>query len=432
MENTRYFTLKLLNRTFENDGFSNIMLDNALSKSDLDSQGKSFVSALYYGVIERKITLDYIISKYATKKIDSDIKNILRMGIYQLKYMDSVPDRAGVNESVNLVHKIRKASAKSFVNAVLRNFIRDGKNIDYPKDRIKKYSVMYSVPEQLIRKLDDEYGEEYMISLLESSVTAPPVTVRMNSLKTTREDFTKLTGAVPVEKIENCFEIKGKVTGTKAFEQGLFHVQDIASQLCCMALSPASDEVVFDMCASPGGKTFTLAELMQGKGKVYSFDLYPQRVKLIKDGAERLGLENIETAVGDATVFNEKLPEADKILCDVVCSGLGVIRRKPEIKYKDLKSFEELPEIQYSILENASRYLKDGGEIVYSTCTLNRAENDDVVKKFLEKHTEFELVPFLENLGKPFGTGMVTLVPAFFGSDGFFIAKLRKNKGGKA
>lgn len=431
MENTRYFTLKLLNRTFENDGFSNIMLDNALSKSDLDSQGKSFVSALYYGVIERKITLDCIISKYATKKIDSDIKNILRMGIYQLKYMDSVPDRAGVNESVNLVHKIRKASAKSFVNAVLRNFIRDGKNIDYPKDRIKKYSVMYSVPEQLIRKLDDEYGEEYMISLLESSVTAPPVTVRMNSLKTTREDFTKLTGAVPLEKIENCFEIKGKVTGTKAFEQGLFHVQDIASQLCCMALSPASDEVVFDMCASPGGKTFTLAELMQGKGKVYSFDLYPQRVKLIKDGAERLGLENIETTVGDATVFNEKLPEADKILCDVVCSGLGVIRRKPEIKYKDLKSFEELPEIQYSILENASRYLKDGGEIVYSTCTLNRAENDDVVKKFLKKHTEFELVPFLENLGEPFGTGMVTLVPAFFGSDGFFIAKLRKNKGGK-
>lgn len=428
MENTRYFTLKLLNRTFENDGFSNIMLDNALSKSDLDNQGKSFVSALYYGVIERKITLDHIISKYANRKIDSDIKNILRMGIYQLKYMDSVPDCAGVNESVNLVHKIRKVSAKSFVNAVLRKFIRDGKNIDYPEDRIKRYSVMYSVPEQLVKKLDDEYGERYMISLLESSVTAPPVTVRMNNLKTTQEEFVTLTSAVPYEKIENCFEIKGKVTGTKAFEKGFFHVQDIASQLCCMALSPAPNDIVFDMCASPGGKTFTLAELMQGKGQVFSFDLYPQRVKLIQDGAERLGLENIKTAVGDATVFNEKLPQADKILCDVVCSGLGVIRRKPEIKYKDLKSFEELPEIQYSILENASRYLKKGGEIVYSTCTLNRAENDEVIKKFLEEHTEFEAIPFLENLGEPFGTGMVTLVPAFFGSDGFFIAKLRKKK----
>ena len=229
------------------------------------------------------------------------------------------------------------------------------------------------------------------------------------------------------ELIENCYEaLSGDVTATDAFKKGYFHVQDISSQLCCMALGVKENEIVLDLCSAPGGKAFTIAELMNGTGTVYAFDMYENRVQLIKDGTERLHVKNIKAMSGNALEFDKNIPLADKILCDVPCSGLGVIRKKPEIKYKNPKEFEGLTDIQYGILENAVKYLKVGGELVYSTCTLNRKENDDIIDRFLAKNNDYEGVSFLEDYGEPFGSYKATIIPMHFNSDGFFISKIKK------
>ncbi|MDE5835148.1 MAG: methyltransferase domain-containing protein, partial [Ruminococcus sp.] len=255
----------------------------------------------------------------------------------------------------------------------------------------------------------------------------PPVTVKINPLKCTEEKFAELFGEKAVKNsiLPYCFELSGDVTATEAFRKGFFHVQDLASQLCCMALAPTEKDIVLDICSAPGGKAFTIAELMNGKGKIMAFDLHEKRVKLIRDGAERLGLSNIETSAGDATKFNPDLPKFTKILCDVPCSGLGAVRRKPEIKYKNVGDFSGLPEIQYKIAENALRYLATGGEMVYSTCTLRKAENICIVEKLLENHPEIEPVILPEPLGTTFGSS-ADIFPCHFGSDGFFISKFRK------
>ena len=435
MENARMLTLSLLNKTFENNGFSNILLDSALNSSELSPQDKRFCAALYYGVIERRITLDYVIAKYSKKslnKLDDVVVNILRMGVYQLKYMDNVPNNAAVNESVVLTRKMKIASASGFVNAVLRGFIRDDKHIAAPPTKIEAMSVMYSAPEWLVKKLMSEYSEEIAVSLLENSVGTPPTTIRLNTTIANEQMLlTQLTGHSLSKNIyiDNCYSVEsGDIVASTAFKDGFFHVQDIASQLCCMALAPKEGDIVIDVCSAPGGKAFTLAELMNNTGMVYAMDLYDNRVKLINDGIQRLKLKNVTAMKSNANEINSVLPQADKVLCDVPCSGLGVIRRKPEIKYKNAEDFEELPNIQYGILSNSSGYLKVGGELIYSTCTLNRNENDKVVDRFLSEHPNFEGVSFLENLGGPFGGTRATLAPLYFNSDGFFMAKLRRVK----
>lgn len=433
MTDARYQAVKLLGKTFSNDSFSNILLDGVLSKSNMDERDKRLCSAIYYGTLERKITLDYIISKYCRQKITKlrpEILNILRIGIYQLMFMDSIPDSAAVNESVNLTKKLRLSSLSGFVNGVLRSFIRDGKKIKYPDDHIERLSIEYSVPIYLVKLLMDNYGEDGL-SLVETSVGNPPVTVRLNTFVYSRDEIlTEISELKPKKTfLEDCYEIDlPDITNTSAYKKGMFHVQDIASQLCCMALCPSERDIVLDLCAAPGGKTFTIAEQMRGMGVIYSFDLHENRVKLIASGAERLKLKNIKVLKGNAAEFNPDIPLADKILCDVPCSGLGVIRRKPEIKYKSFEEFDRLPEIQYNILENASHYLKTGGELIYSTCTVNPAENEGVVDKFLANHPEFKGSVFLENYGYPFGTYKATLFPKYFGSDGFFISKLKKTE----
>lgn len=433
MANARLLAVQLLDKTFLKNGFSNIVLDTALNGSQLSVQDKKFCTALYYGVIERKITLDYIISKYCKqpKKLDATVFNILRLGIYQLLYMDNVPDNAAVDESVKLAKKTGHFKLSGLVNAVLRNFIRDDKKYQFPKNHFEMLSVKYSAPVWLIKKITNEYGRNYADAVLESSVKKPPVTIRLNNVHADKNALLDNSGEFEFIKdkfIPNCYELQGggDITSVPAFEKGMFHVQDSASQLCCMALNPQKNDIVIDICSAPGGKTFTIAEMMENTGTVYAFDLYEKRVGLIKQGAERLGLSNIKAQVGDASVFNENIPLADKILCDVPCSGLGVIRRKPEIKYKNPNEFENLPDIQYKILENASKYLKIGGELVYSTCTLNKKENEEVIEKFLENHSEFTGVNFLENLGEPFNDFKAVLSPEYFNCDGFFISKIKK------
>lgn len=420
----------------EKNAYSNIALSSAFNDSELSSQEKRTASRIFYGVIERKLTLDNIISKYSKKPVNSldiEVLTVLRMGLYELKFMDSIPDNAAVNESVKLIKGAGKTSASGFVNAVLRNFIRDGKKIAYPKDKVKRVSAECSCPEWLVKKLFDEYDDESVLSLISLSDEPPVTSIRVNTLLTDAEKLMKILSDENIEAeksdlIPECLYIKhsGAIENTNAYKSGLFHVQDISSQLCAMAVSAEPGDTVLDMCSAPGGKTFTIAEMMQNKGEVHAYELHEKRAALVANGAERLGISIISANANDAAVYNGNIPLADKVLCDVPCAGFGVIRKKPEIKYKKYEDVKRLPEIQLSILETSSKYVRDDGTLVYSTCSVSREENDAVVDEFLRKNRDFEEVPFLKNIGKPFGSGRVTVFPKDFGSDGFFICKFIK------
>lgn len=430
MQSARYLAVKLLCRTEEEGSYSNLLLDQALSSSQLSPPDKKLCAQLYYGVIERRLTLLHILRGYSKKppeKLDSAIRNILLMGLYQLKYCEKIPDRAAVNESVALTKQYKKASASGFVNAVLRSFLRDGKEIKPVHQKWKQYEVEYSVPAELCERIDKERGTEFAKAFFADALQTPPTTIRLNPLRGTPKALEDVGLApVPFERLADAYSISAAdVRKSEAFRNGMFHVQDLASQLCCAILDPQAGETVLDMCAAPGGKSFTIAERMEDKGTVLAFDLHEHRAKLIADGAKRLGLTCITAKTGDASVFDPQLPQADRILCDVPCSGFGVIRRKPEIRYKPLSEFAELPELQYRILENAARYLKKGGTLVYSTCTVLRAENEDVVQRFLEAHPDFALVPLTE-FGFP--EGMTVFSVLYDNCDGFFAARLRRKE----
>ena len=355
------------------------------------------------------------------------------MGMYQILYMESVPDNAAVNESVNLVKLNRKKSASAFVNAILRNFIRSGKKFDYPDDEIKKTSVMYSCPEKLTEKLVKQFGVNDAITFLKASLEPHKIYLRVNNTKISTDNLIKLFREQGILFKRNkfydcCIEAEsiGSVENNDMFKEGLYHIQDLSSQLCCKALSLCRDDVILDVCAAPGGKSFTIAEMTDDKAVIYSCELHKKRVDLIKHGAERLGLKSITPLQNDAKAFNENFPQFDKILCDVPCSGYGVIRSKPEIKYTPLENISRLPDIQYDILSTASKYLKVGGELVYSTCTVIKEENDFVIDTFLENNPNFVGVPFLEEYGEPFGDYKAVILSGCMDCEGFFISKIKR------
>lgn len=430
VKSARFTVLELLNK-MDGKAYSNLILNSALKESGLAERDKGFVAKLFYGVVERKLTLEYIISVYSSKplhKLDKSVVNVLKMGVYQLLYMDNVPDNAAVNESVILTKQCGKSSAAGFVNAVLRSFIRDGKRVTFPDDDIKRMSIEYSCSEGLARQLCTDYSAEAARQLLENSVTEHKTYLRVNTLKTSTErlieELEKL--GVKAEKCphaENCVSAEnlGSVESSELFKDGLFHVQDLSSQLCCKALNPKAGETVIDICSAPGGKAFTFAEMMNNTGRILACDLHEKRVKLIKNGAERLGTTIIEALCNDAKIFNEVFPEADKVLCDVPCSGFGVIRSKPELKYTDIEAVKGLPKVQYDILTTAAKYLKCGGELVYSTCTLSRAENDGVIDRFLAENKNFAPAEI-----DGYNDYKLTIFPKDFDCEGFFISKIRK------
>lgn len=433
MMNPRYLAAKLLDKTFCSGSYSNIQLNSGLQKADLDEKGRRLCTALYYGVIQRRITLDYILAQYCSRplsKIDSIIVTILRCGIYQLLFMDGIPDNAAVNESVSLARQFGKTSASGMVNAVLRNFIRGGKKTEFKGSEIEILSAEYSCPTALVESLAADYGMGTARLFLQWSLTEGTTYIRRNPLKCSDGELMNALGKFglkrhPINEFCYCTD-GGDLVNTQAFRDGWFHVQDLSSQICCMSLAPTENDRVLDICAAPGGKAFTMAEMMNGKGEIHAFDLHEKRVKLIRSGAERLGLPNITAKRGDASVFNPELPKYTKILCDVPCSGFGVIRHKPEIKYKDLSEFAGLPEIQYNIALNALNYLAVGGEMIYSTCTVRKAENEEVVTRLLENNPQIELAEMPEMMGGKLES-MTTLFPSDFdGNDGFFIAKLRR------
>lgn len=420
------------------NAYSNLALDGALQKSSYTPKEKAFISRLFYGVIERRITLDYIISLYSTKplqKLDGAVLTVLRMGVYQIVFMDSVPDNAAVNESVELVKQLGKSSAASFVNAVLRNFIRSGKTYALPNGSAKRISVEYSCPEELAARFTAQYGEKRTAEFLEASLRPHKLYLRVNNTKISADKLIELfaetgIGARKCYVDENCIEADsfGSVESNDLFMEGYYHVQDLSSQLCCMALDPKKNDRILDICAAPGGKTFTIAEMTGDECKLYSCDLHSKRVELIRSSAERLRLKSITPLQNDAKVFNSDLGVFDKILCDVPCSGLGVIRSKPEIKYTDLSNIAGLPKVQYDILCTASEYLKPGGELVYSTCTVLKEENDDVIDRFLNEHSNFEKSCFLGRLGEPFGSYKTVMFAGKYDCEGFFISKIRRVK----
>lgn len=433
MKSARQTAFEILNKIQRDESYSNLVLDSALDKAEIDIKEKRFVSALVYGVTERRITLDYNLSLYLSqplKKLKPQVLTALRLGAYQILFMDKIPDSAAVNESVKLVKKNGAAFASGLVNAVLHKIVKNGFKTD------GSMSVKYSAPEWLCKMWSESYGRENAEKILEASFGAVENTIRVNTTKTNAEELCDilLADGFQCEKnrlAENSLTVisGGAVHKTKAYSDGLFHVQDTASQLCCKALDVRDGETVIDICAAPGGKTFTLSEMMHNTGKMISCDIYPQRLKLINDGAERLGLNNIETIQNDGSKFNSSLLQADKILCDVPCSGLGVIRKKPEIRFKKSEEVDKLKDLQYSILCVSSRYLNVGGKLVYSTCSLNPEENEKIINKFLSEHDDFKSVCVLPEMKRYDGdTDYLTLMPHIHGCDGFFISCVERVK----
>lgn len=437
MADPRNIALTVLLKIENDKAYSNIALNNAVKEHGLDSRDSSFLSALVYGVLERRLTLDYIIKQYSKiplRKIELKTKMILRLGILQLIFMDKIPESAAVNESVKLAKKHKLQKSAGFINGVLRSITRAEVKYTLPgkSDIAYHYSIKYSVPQELVRLWVNSYGELNAEELFKSLSGRPKICARVNTLKTGSDSLIselekQSVKAEKSEIINDALILKntGSVERLKAYRDGLFHIQDLSSQLCVHFLDPKPRDILHDVCSAPGGKSFTAAQYMENRGKIFSCDLYDHKLKLINSGAKRLGIDIIMTSKRDGA-NGGSLPLADKILCDVPCSGLGILSRKPEIRYKDDLIDNDLPELQYKILCNSAENLAVGGRLVYSTCTLNPAENNQNTEKFLKEHPGFEGV----NLKLPNSVDRmfdekeyeITLTPHKSGTDGFYIA----------
>ena len=413
MANARKTAVKVLVKIEKEGTYSNLGVAEALKNSELNLQDKSLATAIIYGVLDRKITLDYILSKFLKTPINKTepfTLMVLRSALYQIKYMDKIPESAAVNEAVKIMKSSKFSRNAGFVNGVLRSVLRT--EVEIPKgDSAEDLSVRYSCPLWIVESFLKDYGLADTKALLEESLKPAPTVLRINTVK------------ADISEIEKEYEIKGNsieltkgidISNSELYKKGLVYAQDYASQRAVEILSPKSGDRVLDVCSAPGGKAFTMANLMGNKGEIIACDLYPHRVELIERTAKRLGLDIIKTAVADATRYNPKLGEFDCVLCDVPCSGLGVIRRKPEIKYNALPCLEELKNIQLSILRNAVKYLKKGGKLLYSTCTLRREENEKLVISFQKEYND--LCKVYEH----------TFMPHKDGTDGFYCALFEK------
>ena len=421
MLNQRKIALEALLAVNTNLGYSNLVLTDLFQKNNVPQADKKFITALFYGVLDREITLDYIISKFTAKPVNR-IKPLtlcaIRIALFQILYMDKVPESAAVNESVKLVKSSKEGYNAAFVNAVLRNYLRTGINLPQD-DSVNSLKIRYSCPEWIIESFIDDYGTENAIKILEHSLSEPKTALRINALHITDDEFFDKfkDSGIPLSRTKTphaaILECGIDVADLKEYKEGLFHIEDLPSQIAVSKLSLKHSERLLDMCAAPGGKTFTAAQDAQNAAQIIACDLFEHRVNLIKAGAKRLKIDNITAKTGDSTVFDETVGKFDAVICDVPCSGLGVIRRKPEIKYKDNLDFDRLEVTQKKILENGIRYLKPGGRLLYSTCTLRKRENEQILSAMLSAHPDIELV--YEH----------TFLPNIDGTDGFYFALLK-------
>lgn len=409
----------------KNGAYSNLSLNSFIEKNRPDSP--AFVRELVYGVLRNKLLLDWFLGQLipsGLKKIKKQDMTLLRMGVYQLTYMKSVPEYAAVSETVNMAKKLARGRER-FINGVLRGYIRNRQQLVLPDREVnlEEYlSIVYSVERWIVRLWTDAYGTEKTEALLRASNETPELAVRVNLMKTDRKSLKEKLEALGFEAAESevsdrALLVKGSgLLDTELYREGMFSVQDEASILASDALDAKPGDCIADVCAAPGGKTFATAELMAGKGVIYAMDKYEHKLKLMEAQAKRAGIDNIRLLQHDSTVPVEELKgQMDKVLVDVPCSGLGVMRRKPEIKYKGRQELNELIERQRQILLAAASYVKAGGTLVYSTCTINPAENEKQIVEFLRGNKDFKALEQKQLL--PDG-----------GTDGFFICRMRKEQ----
>lgn len=434
MSQARETAVDILLKIENNNAYSSFSVADTLRNTVFtDVREQSLAVSLVYGVLEHKLTLDYNLSLYLSsglKKIRPAVLAVLRTGALQILYMDKIPVSAAVNESVKLVKKKGFAFASGLVNAVLRKVAANSLQLPESDDKVKYLSIKYSFPAEIVKHFILHYGEENAEQIMAVSSGRRPLFLRVNSLKTTPEKLNDILNEQGINseicsEIENCLTVSstGDIGSIEAFKNGLFHVQDFSSQICCKILGAEKGDKVVDCCAAPGGKTFTSVQYMNDIGEFFSADIHPHKIKLIEDGAQRLGITCIKAVCCDAKKLKYTIHNVDKVLCDVPCSGLGVVGRKPEIRYKKLSDLAGLPAEQYEILTSCCEMVKDGGVLVYSTCTLNPAENEEICDRFLSEHPDFcvcdeEEYKLLCKHGK-----YINVFPSEDGGDGFFIAK---------
>ena len=444
--NLRELVLDMLNEVTEKKGFSHVVLKKTLSKYQyLKKQERSFITKVMEGTVENIIQIDYIINAFSKTKVNKMkpvIRNILRMGVYEIFYMDSVPDSATCNEAVKLAIKRGFSGLKGFVNGVLRNIAREKENIKYPnpsENLVEYLNVKYSMPEWIIEQLFVQYGVEEASRIIEGfSKRYEYLTVRCGIMCQVEKLMEELKNeGIEVKKnpwYEYAIDIKdydylGKIA---AFNEGRMNVQDVSSMLVAHVAEPKADAFCVDLCAAPGGKSIHLGELLKGSGKVIARDVSEYKLELIDDNIERCGLKNVETDLKDATVLDEELiGKADVVIADLPCSGLGVIGKKSDIKYNMTpEKQDELVKIQRQILSNAWQYLKPDGVMIYSTCTINKAENIENLKWLLEEFPleTMDISQYFaeENRVSSMKDGYIQMLPGINHTDGFFISKLKK------
>ncbi len=440
--NYRVAVIESLKKIIRDKSYSNLVINNDIK--NIDGKYNSIYRKSVLGVVENLIFIDWVInqmSKTKTKKMELEVLLTLRLAVYQLYFLENSYENIIVNESVEHIKRKVNIRASKFVNAVLRNIIRNKDNITINMNKLsyKEFlSVKYSYPIWLISRWIDEFGQDEIEDILLANNSQSQLTIRVNTIKTSIDELiSKLENkGLTVRKcdyLDKGIVIENPVETDKLeeYENGLFSIQSESSMLAGQVLNPNENSFIIDLCAAPGGKSLNAAEMMKNTGKIISRDIYDKKTQLIKKEKERLGISNIVVETYDATVLDKNLiNKADYCIVDVPCTGLGIIRRKPEIKYnKSEKDIENIRKIQYRILENASKYLKQNGELVYSTCTVNKEENINLVNEFLQNNKDFVMADISEETKKCFETsvnGYVEIYPHLHSMDGFFIAKLRR------
>lgn len=440
-KNVREVALELLEAIDKQQSYSNLLLNQMIQKNKMNKLDIPLLTEITYGTIQRKLTLDFYLDPFLRKKTNHWVRLLLRLSLYQMVYLDRVPDRAIIHEAVEIAKKRGHRGIGSLVNGVLRSIQREGlPSIEEIKDRKKRLSIETSHPLWLVERWIDQFGFEKTKEMCEANLIAPVQTARVNETRATREEVIQALEAegfaieaspiIPVA----IRAMKGNLAHSKVYKDGLMTIQDESSMAVAYALKISLDQQVLDACAAPGGKTTHIAEKLQNTGSVTALDLHPHKIKLIIDQAERLHLNNISTRVLDSRKAEEvfKKESFDRVLVDAPCSGFGVLRRKPDIKYSKTKQdIESLIDVQLSILSEAAKMVVKGGLLIYSTCTVDQEENVGTVHRFLTNHKDFE--PHSLQLPEPLmvlsNGHTLQLLPQDFGSDGFFIACFRKKVG---
>lgn len=433
--NIRALAIRLLLDYEENNKYANLLMSSHLVDK-LTGAERAHLTRLVYTTLERRISYDYYIGAYAKEsadKLSSYTRALLRLGICQILDMDNIPDYVAVNETVDLA---KNKGERAFVNAILRRVSAERDSLPMPdkeKNEVKYYSVKYSLPQPLIKYFMKMLPTSECVALFDTFNEEKPTVISVNTLKIGVEEYLDILkekgyNATRVELSDISIAIYGSVVVRELpfYDEGCFIVQDTASAIATSLQARTAGSVIIDTCAAPGGKSALSAILSRDEGEVYSFDIHESKLSLIEGTAKRLGLSSVKASVRDATTPDELLfGKADSVICDVPCSGLGVIAKKPDLRYKDLSTLDALPPLQLEILTKSSWYVKAGGEIIYSTCTLNTKENECVVKAFLDANSDFYLAPI--DTGKiKSECGYITLYPHIHNTDGFFIARLKR------